>query len=315
MLHVAVEMGHLTLVNYLLLNGANINQCDRLLRTPIATSILAFTSSQSPAQTQQNRCEIVKLLIKYGSSLDLADANHQTPLILAACSSPPLPMSCINLLISGGCDLDHIDANGNTALTYAICNRLESLVDVLLKHNAATHILDREGRSVLSIACSLGADAIVGKLMQRGLDEMHRDNSGCTPLHEAVSGGHIRVAEMLIDYGGSNGGGGSELADAGDNEGRTPLHVACQRGHVDLVRILVLKGGANVEAKSHEGSSPLRIACLHGNIEIARFLVDRANAAVDSRDTDGRTTLMVVLNLAVAANAALESSADKNVCI
>ena len=120
-----------------------------------------------------------KLLVKYGSDLDLADAQNQTPLILSVATaskngSNNVPNSCISLLVSSGCDIDHIDSLGNTALTYAIGARLDSVVDLLLKNNAATHILDLHGRSILSIACSLGADSIVNKLMQRGLDEMHR---------------------------------------------------------------------------------------------------------------------------------------------
>lgn len=304
MLHIASQMGHFSLVNYLLLNGANINQRDAIRRTPISTSLVAFNSTQPPltSTTLHNRSEIVKLLVKFGSSLDLADAQNQTPLILAVATTN-VPVACVSLLISSGCDIDHIDSMGNTALTYAIItssspssssNRSDSLIDLLLKHNAATHILDQHGRSVLSIACSLGAESVVGKLMQRGLDEMHRDNAGWTPLHEAAHNGHLRVAEMLLDY-----GGGSELLDAGDNDGRTSLHVACQRGHIDIVRLLVHKG-ANLEAKSHEGITPLRMACLSSHVDIARYLVERG-AHVDARDADGRTTLMVFLSAAATA--------------
>lgn len=176
-------MGHFSLVNYLLLNGANINQRDVHLRTPISTSILAFnstTTSGTSSASTSNRYEIVKLLVKYGSDLDLADAQNQTPLILSVATASKngnnnVPnSSCVSLLVSSGCDIDHIDSLGNTALTYAIGARLDCIVDLLLKNNAATHILDLHGRSILSIACSLGADSIVNKLMQRGLDEMHR---------------------------------------------------------------------------------------------------------------------------------------------
>lgn len=192
-MHIAVQMGHLSLVNYLLLNGANINQRDSNQRTPICTSILAFGTKslsqyQQHGQQQQhqhqqqqqqqslyhNRTEIVKLLVKYGSNLDLPDGQHQTPLILAVAATSSVPIACIALLVTSGCDIDHIDSFGNTALTYAISARADSVVDLLLKNNAATHILDRQGRSVLSIACSLGAEPIVAKLTQRGLDEMHR---------------------------------------------------------------------------------------------------------------------------------------------
>lgn len=119
----------------------------------------------------------------------------------------------------------------------------------------------------------------------------NRDNSGWTPLHEAVNGGFVRVAEMLVEY-------GSEV-DAGDNDGRTSLHLACEKGHLDLVRLLVHRG-ANIEAKSHEGRTAFRVACLHAHRDVAKYLADRG-ACVDTCDADGHTTLVSCLLLASTA--------------
>ena len=57
--------------------------------------------------------------------------------------------------------------------------------------------IDTEGRTVLSIASSQGNVDVVRQLLERGLDEMHRDNSGMTPLHMAACDGHKEVCIYL----------------------------------------------------------------------------------------------------------------------
>jgi ankyrin repeat protein len=108
-----------------------------------------------------------------------------------------------------------------------------------------------EGRSLLSLACSYQCDAVVRMLMDRGLDEMHRDNHGWTPLHEATYSGNENIVNMLLNY-------GSNLNDLSDNEGKTSLYYACQEGHLAIVRMLV-DNGASIEQRAHDGNSPFRL--------------------------------------------------------
>jgi ankyrin repeat protein len=152
----------------------------------------------------------------------------------------------------------------------------------LLRKNAATHILDTHGRSILSIACFCNAEKIVKLLTERGLDEMHRDNFGWTPLHEASFGGFLNIVHILLNY-------GSEI-DACDNSGKTSLYYACQEGHLDVVRLLLNRSG-NINLMSHEGTTPFRIACLRNNLKLCEFLLKTNFADIDSVDQDGRTTL------------------------
>ena len=50
--------------------------------------------------------------------------------------------------------------------------------------------IDCEGRTVLSVAAAEGSASVVQVLLDRGLDEQHRDNAGWGPLHYAAFEGH-----------------------------------------------------------------------------------------------------------------------------
>ncbi len=85
--------------------------------------------------------------------------------------------------------------------------------------------------------------------MLKGLDEMHKDNFGWTPLHEAAYVGSDIIVDMLLQY-------GSDIDD-GDNEGKSGLYYACQEGHLEVVKLLVLKN-SDLNQKSHDGNTPFR---------------------------------------------------------
>ena len=69
------------------------------------------------------------------------------------------------------------------------------VVRLLLFWGAAIHCIDKSGFSVLSISASQGNCRILSELLDRGLDEMHRDNFGSTPLHLASVEGHFECAK------------------------------------------------------------------------------------------------------------------------
>lgn len=57
--------------------------------------------------------------------------------------------------------------------------------------------MDSEGRTVLSVAAAQGCVDVVRQLLDRGLDEQHRDNSGWTPLHYAAFEG---ISSLLVEF-------------------------------------------------------------------------------------------------------------------
>lgn len=91
---------------------------------------------------------------------------------------------------------------------------------------------------------------MVRLLLDRGLDEQHRDNSGWTPLHYAAFEGHQEVCEALLEAG--------ARVDETDNEGKGALTLAAQGGHTALVSTLLGKHHAPCDQRPHDGKTALR---------------------------------------------------------
>lgn len=74
------------------------------------------------------------------------------------------------------------------------------------------------------------------------------DNSGLTPLHNAVLEGNLSACKLLVLHG----------ADVNkiDTDTWTPLHAACANGEADIARYL-LSVGASKDIKTEDGERPL----------------------------------------------------------
>jgi ankyrin repeat protein len=102
-----------------------------------------------------------------------------------------------------------------------------------------------------------------------------------TPLHEAVSGGHKEIAELLT-------AGGADV-NAKNKWGGTPLQWAARGGHKEIVELLIAKG-ANVNAKNDEDGTPLHLAADRGHTEVVELLITKG-ADVNAKDDEGETPL------------------------
>lgn len=129
-----------------------------------------------------------------------------------------------------------------------------------------------------------GSVDVVRLLLDRGLDEAHRDNAGWTPLHYAAFEGHSSVVDLLLEVG--------ARMEATDNDGRAPMLLATQEGHLSVVERLI-ELGADVDQKSLDGKTPLRVAALEGHTSVLSALVE-AGADVTAKDPDGRSTLYLL---------------------
>ena len=87
---------------------------------------------------------------------------------------------------------------------------------------------------------------------------------GYTPIHEAVSSGHSKVLELLLEHDGD--------PNCRANSGYTPLHLAASSGHVDCVRVLV-DNNADISNTDEYGKTPIQTAELsskHGVMKVLR---------------------------------------------
>ena len=86
---------------------------------------------------------------------------------------------------------------------------------------------------------------------------------GYTPVHEAVSNGHSKVLELLLQHKGD--------PNCRANGGYTPLHLAASSGHVDCVRVL-LANNAHISSKDEYGKTPLQTAELSARHCVVKVL-------------------------------------------
>ncbi len=105
----------------------------------------------------------------------------------------------------------------------------------------------------------------VRQLLDRGLDETHRDNAGWTPLHYASFEGYADICTQLVESGAK--------IDECDNEGKTALHLAAQEGRDSVIEALLSIHNRNgcVDLRAHDGKTSFRLACIEGKNPIRLF--------------------------------------------
>jgi len=108
-----------------------------------------------------------------------------------------------------------------------------------------------------------------------------QDNSGCTPLHEAIKIYNQAIVTLLLAKGAT--------VDLQDNFGYTPLHDACKCSNQVVVTLLLAKG-ATVDLQDNSGCTPLHKASKYSNDAVVGLLLDEG-ASVDVEDNLGSTPL------------------------
>jgi ankyrin repeat protein len=146
--------------------------------------------------------------------------------------------------------------------------------------------LDRRyghGSSLLLTAASVGNDANVQFLLERGAILESTDSNGDTALTAAICRGCETTTRLLLDH-------GIDLEqNTTSSHGRSALLCAVAMDNEAITRLLLEKG-ANMEAKNHYGETPLFAAAVNNNEPIARLLLEKG-ADPNVGDEDGCSPL------------------------
>ena len=311
-LHLACALGHSSLIEPLIVFGANIfmkdsdnKDCyDRMIDPGICELVngllfgqklwlegptLNFTKEDGllHSAVKLDQLETVQdILDQRRSRVGINDKNsaHETPLHIACAMGHN---GIVHMLIINGASMCERDSYNNAPIHRAAAMGHTDIVDMLLmEFECDPTIRGYQGRSLLHFACGSGNAKLLEMLVQRKfLDPVNdRDACGLTPLHIAALCSHEEIIDMLI-------GTFNCPVDCKSRAALTPLHLACIGGHVNIVKLLLLKHNASLKACNVQNDLPLHLAVPFGHTTIVKSLIEEFNCNQNEKGFEGKTIL------------------------
>jgi uncharacterized protein len=179
-----------------------------------------------------------------GPSAVLLSAYYQQPAITAA-------------LLAAEPELDLFDA--------AAAGVAERVDQLLASDPALANAVAADGFSPLGLAAFFGHSEVANLLLKYGANPAQASANAMQvmPLHSAVAGQHLAIAEALLAHGAP--------VNVAQADAFTPLHGAAQNGQVAMIKLL-LAHGADRSAQSSTGKTPRDLAIDEGHNEAVELL-------------------------------------------
>ena len=276
-LHLAVLFGDSSMVEMILKKGAShsARNIDGLvpLHLVVYRNPVTSGSSLSIEEFDQDTSNIIDLLIKYGTDIDIVvnsqDKYGYTSLHLAAeCGNEKI----VPVLFEKKSNFNAKSEAGLSPLHVAVINKSFGIVNLLLKRGAILYSKDRKGRTPLSYSIEQGQMEMTEILlnfkppvpMKRSKYALKLKNDNNAILTAAKKNDPF-IVKYLLNKG--------VMVNASWRNGITPLHIAVLNGSEDIIQLL-LDHGANVTAVAKDGRTPLYIAVEREWLNIIQMLLD-----------------------------------------
>jgi ankyrin repeat protein len=232
-----LSVGALQCIEVLLNAGASLNVFDNEGRQPLHWAL----------QCSEN-LEAVELLIKNGADPTSASYDGLTGLHMAA--KYGITDNCQYLIEVAGVDGNITDQHSQTALFYAVESQTIDCYAYLLSIGLSASHKNKDGRSPVHIAATLGSIEALELLTTYNGDINAVNAMNVTPIHDAATNGQIGVLSFLLRAGGNPNSPTTKVP--------SPLHYAVAEGYKDCA-VLLLNAGADVNSYivSEETGGPL----------------------------------------------------------
>lgn len=279
-LHYAAIAGSVSIVEWLLSKGADIdaentesmtplleavrNGKDAAARVLIEKGARTFGALHRAATT--NRTAVMELLIAKGADIEARDSQGYTALTLITRSSGPF--EALELLVKKGANINLPDSLGNTPLDNAIiyANADDRAIDLLLARSPEINTAPEAVASILSAAARRGHVRLFEYYRERGGEALFADESTRRAImRSAMTGGSVELVKTLQAR-------GIPLDLSANQNGATPVHsLASNPKAVDMITLLV-RNGADLNARTNNGRSAYNVAEEAGNRDVAALL-------------------------------------------
>jgi ankyrin repeat protein len=300
----AAEDGTMPIVQYLVEQGANVNNQSfygetplinavRAMQAPVVTYLLTkgalanqasdyYRETPLSISIQNGDLACATALLNAGANVNAKDRYQRTPFLSAVISGQ---VSLARLLAQRGADLQAKDNRGREALHYAAENRTPDMMDYLLSLRPANlSPVDEYNYTPAQLAIYSGRTAQLNSLLRAGVSPNERIGNAQDPslLVLAIDRRNVDMVQALIQAGGN-------IQDL-DEDGEPPLLHAL-RSRSERIIELLLNSGASPNVTSRNGNSAILLAAQNGIPWMVQMLLDQ-NASLEPRASDGLDPLM-----------------------
>ncbi|KAH0168095.1 Pfs, NACHT and ankyrin domain protein, partial [Aureobasidium melanogenum] len=181
----AVQLGKAEIVQFLLDNGAPMTgKIERYsLKLWRSTSLLHIACKQPEDDDDDDRIDIIRMILNHGAEIDALDEKHRTALDLAYTDTVK------RVLLDHGADVTASRYKGRPPLHGAVMDQRPQKVLSLLDSGVDIDAQDKEGRTALHEAAMQAyrwpgefSSSFVKRLLDRGADALIKDCSGRSAL-------------------------------------------------------------------------------------------------------------------------------------
>lgn len=314
-LRFAVEYNRIDMIEFLIDNGADINEKDKHGKT-----LLHHNS-------EYGHIDVAKLLLEKGLDVNTTDDYGATPIFytriygnkglerylkrkggilldktkkekfndfkdLLNISSEYGQQKLIQELVKLGADINYINKYGFTPIHTATIYGQRDMVEFLIDEGAVIDMPDSEGKTALHHASLYGRKDIAELLIDAGSYVNNINNYGKTPLHYVVYYDKYELAELLLEK--------DADVNAVDNYGATPLIYSKIYKTKDISELLINNGGVlfmdGVSMREVNGKAPLHYACEKENIEMIKLLIDKGANTYVKTLSEGKLPIDIALD-------------------
>lgn len=283
LLHHAAMSGALSVAEYLLAKGADINAENTQKNTPLHEAIQsrkenaaflliakgadvgrANVSGQTPLHRAAltNQKSIGEKLIACGAAIDLKDIYGRTPFLYVARQYGNVGFG--KLLLEKGADIHTKDRDNQMALNLAAWRGFTDFIDILLD-NGAEYDTSRNGARLMFLFSAQCGSLRLFKVVLEREKELPSDGSfSGSIMRNAVIGGSIDIVNLLLAK-------GIPLEEQTDRYGWTPVHVAAANGRAAMIRLLAERK-FDISKRTLSGNSPFNIAEEKRHAEVMKVI-------------------------------------------
>ncbi len=321
----AVEQGHIGVVELLIQHEANLEVADEHGFTPLVMS------------AELNHPEVLQILLDAGADIEVEDKAERTALdwaiimqsteaeeILRENDAPSGAeksfiaaiqtnnIDAVNALLEAGADVNEPAYTTKTPLHYASHSRNKDILNLILSKGADLEAKTEQGFTPLSYAVGLNHPDNCRILLEAGAEVDSVDNWKRTNLNVAAYWGLADVAATLLEFNANpnvldqwhwspldiaEAFGYTDIAEmiieaGGVNGPKISIHEAAAFGDNDMVA-LHLFFGTDINLLSDTGETPLDAAANVGNAETVTFLQEQTRLGF-AMDDDGQRVFRVV---------------------